>query len=489
MISDFHHPLRQSPWAILFILWHYGRILVRQLWPLLVIFFVRPADQRGEFGLWLFVGILLVMLVSSLVSHFFFYYWIDGDTFYVRQGWLSKKHKTIPIDRIQSLNVEQTMLHRLTQTGKVLIETAGSSKAEVEMNAVSMTDVEALRAQLFSRVISRIEPAGEQATPVEEKPLFILGMIDLLKIGLSQNHLRTIGVVLVVVIGFLDDLQNQWGLLPEDKLEEVGKAVQSMMWLGILGVMLTVGVIIASVIRILVTHADLALYFNGRRFRINAGLLTIRETIVSNQKLQSLTWSENPLQRLFGLYQLVFAQASAEVTRGRQQVGIPGLYADQLRQILGLVFREESRCDGAWWGVDIRYAWRQWITVGFLPGLVLIIIGLITSYSVWPVGAIWLVLSIGVALKQRQHWRCYLNRDILILRHGWLAPMTTLLPVYKVQSVSLHQNPIQRMHDLITVTIHTASGVEVIPYLSRLKAEGLQRYILYRIESDQRAWM
>ena len=147
MMPDFHQPLRQSPWAICFILWHYGKIMVRQLWPILLIVFVRPSEQRGEFSLYVFLGVLFIMLVSSLISHFFFSYWIDGDTFHVREGWLSKKNKTIPIDRIQSLNVEQTMLHRITDTGKVLVQTAGSSKAEVEIRAVSMAQVEALRGQ------------------------------------------------------------------------------------------------------------------------------------------------------------------------------------------------------------------------------------------------------------------------------------------------------------------------------------------------------
>ena len=489
MMPDFHQPLRQSPWAICFILWHYGKIMVRQLWPILLIVFVRPSEQRGEFSLYVFLGVLFIMLVSSLISHFFFSYWIDGDTFHVREGWLSKKNKTIPIDRIQSLNVEQTMLHRITDTGKVLVETAGSSKAEVEIRAVSMAQVEALRGQLFGRAIHRIETDAQEASNEEAQPLFTLGVIDLLKIGLSQNHLRTIGVVLVVIIGFLDDLQNQWGLLPEGKLEEVGEAVQSMMWLGILGALLTVGVIVASVIRILVTHADLALYFNGRRFRLNAGLLTIRETVVSIQKLQSLTWSENPLQRLFGLYHLVFAQASAEGTQGRQQVGIPGLYAGQLKQILDRVFLSEDRRGGTWRGIDRRYAWRYWLLAGLVPGLALIVIGVVSPYPVWMAGLLWTAYALWPARQRWKRYRWYLNGDILILKRGWLTPHTTLLPIYKIQSVSLHQSPVQRLHDLVTVTIHSAAGTEAIPYLPRLQAAALQRYLLYRIETDTRSWM
>lgn len=375
MIQDFNSPLRQSPWAILFILWHYGRIMVRQLWPLFLIIFVQPAKNQNGYGLYLILGILVIMLISAVINHFFFSFRIDEDTFYIKEGWLRKKNKTIPIDRIQSLNVEQTLLHRITHTGKVLVETAGSAKAEVEIRAIGMDIVAELQAKLFKRAAYPTKAFKHDVKEEAETPLFTLGFMDLVKVGLSQNHLRTIGVVLAVVIGFLDDLENQWDILPEGKLEEMGEAFQSMMVLVSLGAILTVGVIIASVVRILLSHADLALYVQGQRFRLNAGLLTIRETVVTKRKLQSLTWSENPIQRMFGMFHLNFSQATADSPEGRQQVSIPGLYQNQLQSILGLVFPTEQRSHGAWSGIHHRYFWKRWIVTGIIPAVSIALAG------------------------------------------------------------------------------------------------------------------
>ncbi len=489
MNRDFHSPLRQSPWAILFILWHYGRIMVRQLWPVFLIIFVQPSKNRGEYGFQIILGFLVIMLISALINHFFFSFRVDEDTFYVKEGWLKKKNKTIPIDRIQSVNVEQTLLHRITHTGKVLVETAGSAKAEVEIRAISMDIVAELQARLFKRAAYPAGKNREEEFQEEEVALFTLGFLDLVKVGLSQNHLRTIGVVLAVIIGFLDDLENQWGILPEGKLAEVGEAVQSMMVLVILGAILTIGVIIASVVRILLAHADLAFYAQGQRFRLNHGLLTIRETVVTKRKLQSLTWSENPIQRLFGIFRLNFSQATSDSPEGRQQVAIPGLYLHQLQSILGLVFPSEQRDQGAWAGIDNRYFWKRWVLTGILPAVIMTVGGYVLDFSLWLPALIWGLTSALFAWKVTRRWRWFINRDILLLKRGWLTPVTTLLPVYKIQSISLHQNPIQRWHDLVTVTLHTAAGTENIPYLPKKRAEQLQRYVLFRIESDARSWM
>lgn len=488
MSQDVHHPLRQSPWAILFILWHTGWNMFRQLWPILILLFVQP-KERNDFSIYIIVALLLIVGVSSLINHFFFSFWIDSDTFYVKEGWLRKKNKTIPIDRIQSLNVEQTLLHRFSNTGKVLVETAGSAKAEVEIRAISMDIVAELQDKLFQQRAQKPGKVVESTLSDPEKPLFTLGFIDLIKIGLSQNHLRTIGVVLAVVIGFLDDLENQWGILPEGKLEEMGEAVQSMMVLVTLGAVLTVGVIISSVVRILLSHADLALFHNGQRFRLNAGLLTIRETVVSNRKLQSLTWSENPIQRLFGLFRLDFSQATTDSPEGRQQVSIPGMYKQPLQEILGLVFRSEQRDHGAWAGIDHRYFWKQWIGTGILPAVILGLGGYVVEFSLWFPALIWLLISGVFAWKMARRWQWFLNRDLLVLKQGWLTPQSTLLPIYKIQSISLHQNPVQRWRNLVSITLHTASGTELIPYVPMDVARQLQRYVLYRIESDNRSWM
>ncbi len=488
MSADVYKPQRQSHWAILFILWHTAWITIRQVWPLILILFVQP-KERNEFSLYLIVGLIAVVGIISLINHFFFRFWIDSDTFYVREGWLKKKNKTIPIDRIQSLNVEQTLLHRFSKTGKVFVETAGSAKAEVEIRAIRMDVVEELQRKLFHTHRQSSGKVVETILSEAEKPLFTLGFLDLIKVGLSQNHLRTIGVVLAVAIGFLDDLENQWGILPEGKLEEMGEAVQSMMVLVMMGALLTVGVIIASVVRILLSHADLALFYNGQRFRLNAGLLTIRETVVSHRKLQSLTWSENPIQRLFGLVRLDFSQATVDSPEGRQQVAIPGMYRQPLQEILRLVFPSEKRDHGAWSGIDPRYAWKQWIGTGLLPALIIGIGGYIVEFTMWIPAMIWLLVSALFARKMTRRWQWFLNQDLLILKQGWLSPRTTMLPIYKIQSMSIHQNPIQRWRDLVSITVHTASGTEWIPYIPIDKARLLQRYVLYHIESDSRSWM
>ncbi len=493
MNITFTQPTRQSPWAIVFILGTYALFVARQLWPVFIVFFIRPNTDKT---LW-FIGAVLVMavfmLIFAIINHFYYRFWIDGDRLIIHSGWLQKAKKTIPLERIQSLNLEQTMVHRLTGTTKIIVETAGATGAEVSIRALDMTKAEALRTLLFksglqqNRTSETVEQETEQ--PVSETILFTLTPWDLFKTGLSQNHLRTIGVVLLLMVGLWDDVQNQFNVFSEDQLEQAGQALQSMMVILIVFGLIGIGVVIASVVRIMVQYADLAVYVDGARFRIHSGLLTIREVVVSGQKLQSLTWTQNPIQRLFGLFKLEFSQALAELSRGQKHVMIPGMYAGQLDQIHELVFPEESREPGSWHGIDPRYRWFRWFWIGFMPGL----IAAVLLWGVEPILAGWAGVWIGwywfASGRRTRRWRWFVNKDILILRRGWLTSRVTLLPTFKIQSASLHASPMQRRLGLRTITLHTASGTELIPWLPLAEAERLRDWCLFRVEKDERGWM
>jgi putative membrane protein len=493
MSSPFDQPMRQSHWAILFILVNSLKMALRQLWPLFLIFVLRPKAQSISFFILFVLALLTVLMVVSLIKHFYYRFHIEQGHLILHQGWLKKTRTSIPLERIQSINLEQTLLHRLSKTARLAIETAGASGAEMSIGALDMDLAVRLRELLFqhltkkeARQVEAIEDGG--AGPAEQK-LFSHGFLHCLKTGLSQNHLRTIGVVVAVGLSFLDDIQRQFDVFPEDSLEQAGAALESLAVLAALTVLAGVGVIAASVTRIMLRYADLALYFDGMRFRVHAGLITIREMSVSGRKLQYLTWSRNPLQRLFGLYRLDFRQAVPEVTSGQEHVEIPGVTPPELDSVLQLVFPEEGRDSGAWRGVDPRYFWLRWFWLGLVPG------GMATGFLYWAlpdifyVGLLWPLWYALAAWQYTRRLRWYLNRDVMILRRGWLATSETLLPQFKVQRVDLESSPLSRRLGLCTVTLSTASGDLEIPWIPLEQGQRLRNWLLFRAEVDGRAWM
>lgn len=491
MSAAFGHEQRQSPWGIVFLMAGYLRQVVRQWWPLFLVMVVRPSPEKTGMFLLAALAVALVVLAVAGIRHYHYRFRIEEGQLFIRQGWLQRSRTAIPLDRVQAVNLEQTLLHRVTGTSRVMVETAGSSGAEVTLSALEMERAEALREVLTRSPGIRTTPRSveDAATAPWEEGLLALGALDLLKIGLSQNHLRTIGIVLLLGLSLLDDLQQHWDLLPEDRLEEVGELASSLLALGVLAALSLAAVVVASVVRVMVRFADLVLLFDGLRFRLQSGLLTIREVLIPGRKLQFVQVHANLLQRLFGLYRMSFAQAVPEMTPGQREVMVPGMYRSQRDLILERVFPGESReltCQG---GVDSRYRNFLWLWFGLVPALPGV--WLLGQQSPWLALAApcWLVLAWVGTDRFTLGWRWHIGPDLLLLRRGWLARTWVLLPVYKIQSVALFQSPWQRRFGLHTLVLHTAAGDERIPWLCGEDARRLRDWCLYRAESDRRPWM
>ncbi|MDV7402176.1 hypothetical protein RZS08_62715, partial [Arthrospira platensis SPKY1] len=69
-------------------------------------------------------------------------------------------------------------------------------------------------------------PAAEKAP----KLLMRLSLSDLLKIGLSQNHFRTAGILTALGLGFLDDLQEALGKETYKEMEQSLGAYFESVW-------------------------------------------------------------------------------------------------------------------------------------------------------------------------------------------------------------------------------------------------------------------
>lgn len=490
MSIDFSQDSRQSPWSILLLWGKYSRIALGRSWIILVMLALRPSEM-GYLILAATVGVVsFLTLVWTLVVYLSFRFRLEGEHLHVRQGWLMRSAKTIPVERVQGIHLEQNLVHRATGTVRVKIETAGASGEEVAIEALELRRSEALRAALFA---GRSDAAtGSEDHPVEEipegPPLFTLSALDLLKAGLSQNPMRLVGVTLAVMIGFLEDLERMFGI-SKSQVEMAEQALQSVAVLAGLFLVITVGAVVTGTAQVMLRYADLALWADARRFRIHAGLLTLRETVVGGRKLQSLTWSQNPLQRLSGMFRLEFRQAVPGKIQADSHVEVPGLSGERLRMVADRAFPEDRRDGGGWRGIDPRYRIYHWVLSGWIPFSVALALLLWKLPELAPAALLWLPWTWWAAGRYARALSWYLNADLLVLRRGWLTRVVTLMPTAKVQRVTLEASPLERRYGLCSVELHTAAGTETVPWLPKAEAERLRNWVLYRTESDARPWM
>lgn len=490
----FPEPTRQSSVAILFILGRVFRVLIRQLWVLILVVLFNPKKQVfGGFTL-IFIGIALLGALISVISYFNFYFYIRNGELVLEKGVLRKTRINVPLERIQTINFKQGILHQALNVVAVEIDTAGSTGQEFSLQAIRKEQAEALRSYVESAnsdtKVSTVQNEAAAPPSPSGQELFRLRPADLIKIGFSQNHLRTAGIIMAFAYGFMDDVADALDIHLEKELEKIpGYAADNhYAWFFLWGVVFFLVIsILLSLLNTVLRYFDLSVFKTANGLKMVSGLFTRQEISASFPKIQFLRWSDNPLRRYFGMVHLRLPQA-ASVAMGRKTTfSIPGCYQHQVDQIQQACHPEELDRQYTFHGVSRRIIWRQIWLQAIIPVIALL-------YLFWGMPGHWMILAwvpIGCWLSFQYHknWRWQISEEALRAQWGVVTRRGVLMELYKLQGVTLHENWFLRRRNLAHVELHTAAGTVRIPYLPKEQALQLTDWVLYKVESSNRMWM
>jgi len=236
----FTEATRQSPIAILLIIWKTYRILVRQAFPFLLLFFVGKGFGGGKSDRILITVTIFALLgmIYSIINYFRYYFYINDEELIIESGVFKRSKLNVPFDRIQTINFEQNIIHRIFNVVRLKIDTAGSAKAEFEFHAISNEKAENLRNLLLSKKAQNINTSTEFSdssiseqtvvTEPEYKTIMQLSLVDLIKAGAVENHIRSGGIIIAFmwwIWSSIDEMGMQDKILEND----IGETVTSQL--------------------------------------------------------------------------------------------------------------------------------------------------------------------------------------------------------------------------------------------------------------------
>ncbi|MEX2402212.1 MAG: PH domain-containing protein [Rhodothermales bacterium] len=118
-----------------------------------------PTLRNPDAGTWLSVGTLLlygIFIVPLFVAQYLrFRYAVTPDEIVIHKGVFTYQHRNIPIERIQNIEIEQSLIPRLFGTASIKIETAGSRSTEGVIEYVGLDEAHRLRATVRARQQAR----------------------------------------------------------------------------------------------------------------------------------------------------------------------------------------------------------------------------------------------------------------------------------------------------------------------------------------------
>ena len=484
-------PQRQAPLGVVIIFLQnvkrWARVLVFGIIP-----FLRGKDSGLPFWMfWVFAAVvLLLIIVFSYLQWKNFFFHISDGKFVIKQGVLKKEESLIPFDRIQSVQIKQNVVQQILKLAALQIDTAGSAKKEVQISALNLAFAEELKDQLMAlKANEKIEINEEEETPkVEENVLMRFSLSDLMKVGLTENHLQSAAILLSLFFGFSNQFSELFNYDEESIYQTVFQFI--LVVLPIFVIVFFIVSILVSMWKVFIRYFNLSVILKQTGLSVKSGLFKIEENFVPVEKIQIIKWQSNPLRKLIGFKSLAIYQAASSEVKKKKAVRVPGCKEDQQAAINAAFYPEFNNKDAfyslrpnGFWQVRL-YLFFIVVPLAFLPVALYF-----ENYIALSLLVLYCLLAMFFVHKYVTRFKANISESLLTINRGYVFPETVLLKLYKVQNVTVAQSIFQKRRGLITLKIYTASGNVTIPFIDETHGFGLANFLLYSVESSEKSWM
>lgn len=435
-------------------------------------------SQGGGGGMpWWALPIVVVGAVALGVLPWLTTFYRTTDTqFQIRSGLLNKKTKTAPLDRVRSVDLEASLLHRVVGLTKVQIGT-GVDDDRITLDSVTASEAAGLRSFLLARPapaaaattggVPETLPASEDGAPGgvrTEEPARVLAEIDWAWLRFAPFSLARL-VVIAAAVGALSQFGDQ--LPVADTAESAWNWVHNFALALVIGGLIIGGLfswVMVAVTGYIVQWWNMRLTREAGSLHLTAGLFTTRSITVEEQRVRGVEMKEAVLLRLVGgaeLSTLATGVGSGGVTailppcpRGvARSVG-----ADVLETAAPMTVPLTEHGPAARRRAWIRHVWGALFFIA-IPLVVMIWVDL----PVWVpvvVALVSLTLSALAAEASYRHLGHATTPDHLVVGSGELTRVRTVLEHDGIIGWVVHQSWFQRRLDLATLIATTAAGAE-----------------------------
>ena len=488
-----HQPLK----SLVVIFWNSFGGLIRSFWPVLLYFFISSNRTNNWLLLFGSAGLALISFFFGTLRYYHFLYHVENNNLVISSGLFTRVTRNIPFERIQSIRLEQKFIHRILNLFLVRIDTAGTSKEEIEIPALDYETANQLKEYIAIQNRARAKRRKELGRPpvVEKESLvFQLSLIDIMKLGITANHIRNFFIILGVLLGIstqLGEFDSQYRIdrWIEYAINNSGKFQFEWNYLLLIPFIVSISIIVSLFFSLLANY-NLKVHKTTSGYRVNHGLINRNEHFAPYKKIQIFRWVISPLRRLLGLYSVRIKQASSSEISVKKSILVPGARIEDVRLFLDRVFRNGRSENTSRMEISEKMLYRYFIYFILIPvGLMMLSAYLTSMEGPLYLAVIWIILVSWGIIRYYNSWRIIIGESYLQLERGVISMTRDRIFMHKLQGVRLYQTPYQVRNELANLELQTAAGDLAIPYLPLDDARDLANYLLYKVESSRKAWM
>ena len=277
------------------------------------------------------IGIFIFTIIRGITKWLTFTYWVEDQELKTEYGFLFKKKRFVPIERIQYLNYNEGIIHRLFNVVQISIETAGgtTSTAQVELTAITQSAANEIE-QLINQ--NRKQELHEEQIGQENTIIYKIKNSKLLLLASTSN---SVGVVLAGIAALFSQLVE---FIP---FEKISSQFSFLLQYGFVLVtfIVVLAIFIAWIISVAMTYLsyyNFTLKYDDDQLEITRGLIEKKKITIPVQKIQAIKIVENPIRQLFGYATVTIENAGNSMTSSKEKkvVLLPFIKKNQIQPIL-----------------------------------------------------------------------------------------------------------------------------------------------------------
>ncbi len=465
-------------------------ILSLPAFALLLIPVLRSSESVDVFPIITVIAYGVLALPLIALRYYRFRYRITPKEIVIQSGVLTRQNRSIPIERIQNIEIEQSLLPRMLGTAKVKIETAGSAKTEGVLEYVGIETAHQIREmvrtyqrsqeagvatdsfkQIFHGAAENAETAAlPDPAPDEEVPLFNLKLSRVLLAGMMRFSLLYIAIAFSLLEQIMPNPDDLEMMFTRGWLKPLAEYAMDNPW-QLSAAFVVMAVVLSWISGILVSfnkYFNFKLWLESNKLHKRHGLLTLSQGTIPIPRVQTLLLRANLIMRRFNWVALEVQTMGLESSGRGHQVALPLARLDEAMEIanhmlpVSLPDHFEPVSQLTIRRIIIRYS------------LLLSLAVAATTYfwepAIW--GLIGLIFVPGYAFLHFKNHGYQLQDDTLFVRRGVFKHFIWMIPIAKFQVLYTESSLFQRRLGLSTVYIDTAgAGGWALPEIIDVNSE------------------
>ncbi len=378
-------------------------------------------------------------------------WWMDGEAFQMRVGILQLESRSVPIERIQNVDITEPLIARFLGLAEVKIETAGSGGGDLALRYISLTQAQELREALIAR--AGVAGGGEQRA-VETLVQTDLG--ELLIAGATANRIGALLVLMGAAWGWALEV----GVDPQDALTGAGDVVVDTNPVALAGLALVTMVLVGWVVSIGATvlrYHGFLLTQDGEDLRREHGLLSRSSGLIPLKRVQAVRIERPWLRRVFHRASIVADTAGSVAAATDTGSGVvapiigDGAVARLAERVLGIPIPPPEML----LSVSRLAIRRGFVRVAVPIGFATLALLAFRPRVAWA-PLLLLPLAYGWALLRYRSLAYRVDGRLVMAQAGVLTRRQWLVPTAKVQSTVVRSSLFQRRLGLATLSLDTA---------------------------------